>query len=212
VETPRYRRVVDGLVLPVSIAGNPALDFCNTLAGWNGAEPHDYLETYAHLTIWARETGLLDVRSTADALERADLDPREAGRQLKRARTLRRALYEACTDSANEPSWEAVAGETRAAARQAVLSRDASPGRRWSVSPAAGLARPVLELGREAGDLLATTDLRHVKACPGHDCGWLFLDPGGRRRWCTMEVCGNRAKARRHAERLRRARRGRSEA
>jgi predicted RNA-binding Zn ribbon-like protein len=66
----------------------------------------------------------------------------------------------------------------------------------------------VLELAREAGELLATSDLGHVKACMGSDCGWLFLDPIGRRRWCTMEVCGNRAKARRHAQRTRSARAG----
>ena len=38
-QPPRYRRVVDGLVLPVAIAERPSLDFCNTLAGWN----EDYL-------------------------------------------------------------------------------------------------------------------------------------------------------------------------
>jgi len=87
-----------------------------------------------------------------------------------------------------------------------VLNRGAPPGRRWSIAVDVGLERPVLELAREAADLLARTDLRHVKACPGTHCGWLFVDPSGRRRWCTMEVCGNRAKARRHAERQRAAR------
>jgi predicted RNA-binding Zn ribbon-like protein len=28
---------------------------------------------------------------------------------------------------------------------------------------------------------------------PGVDCGSLFLDPRGRRRWCDMAACGNRA-------------------
>jgi predicted RNA-binding Zn ribbon-like protein len=119
--------------------------------------------------------------------------------------TLRRALYEACTDPAGDAAWEAVATEARAAVRHSTLSRDEPPGRRWSVAPAAGLARPVLELARCAGDLLATAELAQVKACPGTGCGWLFLDRRGRRRWCSMEVCGNRAKARRHARRSREA-------
>ena len=105
--------------------------------------------------------------------------------------------------AAGDAAWDTVAREARAAASQAVLSRDGVPGRRWSIAPDAGLERPVLELAREAADLLAGTDLRHVKACPGTHCGWLFVDSSGRRRWCTMEVCGNRAKARRHAERQR---------
>jgi predicted RNA-binding Zn ribbon-like protein len=39
-----------------------------------------------------------------------------------------------------------------------------------------------------------------VRCCPGSQCGWLFLDitRNGRRRWCDMAVCGNRAKAGRH--------------
>jgi predicted RNA-binding Zn ribbon-like protein len=40
-----------------------------------------------------------------------------------------------------------------------------------------------------------------VKACPGDSCGWLFLDPRGRRRWCIMATCGNRSKVRAHAAR-----------
>lgn len=43
-------------------------------------------------------------------------------------------------------------------------------------------------------------ELERVKLCPGHDCGWLFLDEtkNARRKWCLMEVCGNRAKSSRH--------------
>jgi len=43
-------------------------------------------------------------------------------------------------------------------------------------------------------------ELDRVRLCPGHDCGWLFLDEtkNARRKWCLMEVCGNRAKSSRH--------------
>jgi predicted RNA-binding Zn ribbon-like protein len=196
---------VDGLVLPVAIATHPALDFCNTLAGWNEDGSHDYIASYAHLAVWAREAGLLDSRFMERALEDAEHDPRGAARQLQRGRSLRRALYDACTDPTNDAAWDAIAAESRTAASHARLNREATPGRRWSISPEVGLARPVLEVAREAADLLAGAELRHVKACPGTHCGWLFVDPSGRRRWCTMEVCGNRAKARRHAERRRAA-------
>ena len=47
-----------------------------------------------------------------------------------------------------------------------------------------------------------------LKVCPGHDCGWAFYD-GSRNqtgRWCSMSVCGGRAKARTHYQRRRRER------
>lgn len=39
---------------------------------------------------------------------------------------------------------------------------------------------------------------RRLKACEAHDCLWVFYDrsPAGRGRWCTMAVCGSRAKMR----------------
>jgi predicted RNA-binding Zn ribbon-like protein len=51
-----------------------------------------------------------------------------------------------------------------------------------------------------AGDLLAGPRLDRVRRCANPECGWLFLDDSraGKRRWCSMQSCGNRAKARRH--------------
>ena len=42
-----------------------------------------------------------------------------------------------------------------------------------------------------------------VKACPGRHCGWVFYDRSrnGTGRWCSMAVCGGRAKARAYYER-----------
>jgi predicted RNA-binding Zn ribbon-like protein len=39
--------------------------------------------------------------------------------------------------------------------------------------------------------------LARVSRCPGRDCGWLFLNLSGRRRWCSMSACGSREKMRR---------------
>jgi hypothetical protein len=42
-----------------------------------------------------------------------------------------------------------------------------------------------------------------VKICPADDCRWAFYDTSRNRsrQWCSMEVCGNRAKARAHRRR-----------
>jgi predicted RNA-binding Zn ribbon-like protein len=39
-----------------------------------------------------------------------------------------------------------------------------------------------------------------AKLCEARECGWIFYDSSRsrRRRWCSMAICGNRAKARRH--------------
>ena len=52
--------VVDGLTLPISVGGHPALDFCNTRAGWGAPQPKEYLVSHSHLALWAAENGLLD--------------------------------------------------------------------------------------------------------------------------------------------------------
>jgi predicted RNA-binding Zn ribbon-like protein len=43
-----------------------------------------------------------------------------------------------------------------------------------------------------------------MKACRRHDCRFVFLDEtrNGKRTWCSMQTCGNRAKARRHRQRV----------
>ncbi len=48
-----------------------------------------------------------------------------------------------------------------------------------------------------------------LKACPGEDCGWAFYDHSRNQAgsWCSMSVCGSRAKARDYRLRQRRARR-----
>lgn len=55
-----------------------------------------------------------------------------------------------------------------------------------------------------AADLLVQAPHRRIRLCANPDCGWLFIDASknGTRRWCDMSSCGNRAKARRHYEKI----------
>ncbi len=78
--------------------------------------------------------------------------------------------------------------------------------------------RPEFVAGRESGIaaaigvLLATTAAamidgtwKQLKICPGEDCGWAFYDHSRNQagRWCSMSVCGGRAKAKAHYRRRR---------
>ena len=47
-------------------------------------------------------------------------------------------------------------------------------------------------------------DVSRIKQCSGDHCGWLFFDTtkNKQRRWCEMDVCGNRAKQKAHRARI----------
>lgn len=76
--------------------------------------------------------------------------------------------------------------------------------RRWQ-SPESLL----LPLARSLAELVCAEDFTYVKACEGPGCTLLFLDRtrGRARRWCSMAVCGNRAKQAAHRKRVQSARR-----
>jgi len=59
-------------------------------------------------------------------------------------------------------------------------------------------------IARAAADLVIATDPARVRRCASHPCSRWFVDTskGGRRRWCSMATCGNRAKAAKHRQRL----------
>jgi predicted RNA-binding Zn ribbon-like protein len=63
----------------------------------------------------------------------------------------------------------------------------------------------LLPLAEAAADLICNADFRLVRACEGRGCTLLFLDrtKSHARRWCSMAVCGNRAKAAAHRARMR---------
>jgi predicted RNA-binding Zn ribbon-like protein len=190
------------LPVPVAKAGHPVLEFCNTRAGWGDPEPKEYLLSYAHLAVWAGRAGLP-----------TPPPPRDDPAVLARALRLRDALYAALTGTARRADWAALNREVRRAAGAAELVPQADPPDGagadhppaiWRLPDRLGAELPLLAVAGLAADLLTSPLARAVAACPGVGCGWLFLDPHGRRRWCTMAICGNRAKARRHAARTRR--------
>ena len=71
--------------------------------------------------------------------------------------------------------------------------------RRWQ-SPQSLL----FPIARLLADIVCAEDFTYVKACEGPPCTLLFVDRthGHARRWCSMAVCGNRAKQAAHRNRL----------
>ena len=61
----------------------------------------------------------------------------------------------------------------------------------------------LLPVAEQLAKLVCSPDFRWIKACEGPKCTLLFLDltRRRRRRWCSMTVCGNRAKQAAHRQR-----------
>jgi predicted RNA-binding Zn ribbon-like protein len=196
---------VDGVTLPDPVAGHPALDFCNTRAGWNAARPKEYLVDPGVLAVWVGESGLLAIEDASRLREE-----RWSPAVLERTLAFREALYPVLLGRGTAADWAVVSDEAaRARSRSrlvpgpSAVAGEPPAGARAGSEPAfweqlwSGPDTALLAVAASAADFLTGPRAGTVGACPGEGCGWLFTDPRGRRRWCSMAVCGNRAKARR---------------
>jgi predicted RNA-binding Zn ribbon-like protein len=90
-------------------------------------------------------------------------------------------------------------GFGRVAARDHASGLEFRAMRRWR-SPEALL----LPVGEALAKFVCEEDFSNVKACEGPACTLMFADHtrGRARRWCSMAICGNRAKQAAHRSRL----------
>ncbi|MFD7442239.1 BTAD domain-containing putative transcriptional regulator [Streptomyces sp. NPDC059909] len=191
---PLYAVRVGDEWLPWSTSGHPALEFCNTYAGWGergGPMPgSDWLRRYETLAVWAGHMNLADDHDVARLRRQAGEQPDEAAAALEEAREFRTQLYAGLTDPDDARAFKAVAAVAQDAARLSVFTRAEDGLGTWRLPPSAGLRLPALATARSAAELLADPRRFMIRACPSSDCGWLFLDEGGRRRWCSLATCG----------------------
>jgi predicted RNA-binding Zn ribbon-like protein len=196
---------VEGYRMPKPVDGHPALEFCNTLAGWDEPpeQAGEYLHDYDRLAVWTAYAGLVDKRTSNRIRREARDAPAEADAVLIEARQLRTSLYDVLLHPFARTAFRRLATVASQAAGSAVLARNRDGVTHWQLPSDIGLELPVLAVAQSAAGLLCHADRHLVRACPGHQCGWLFLDRHHRRRWCSMASCGNRAKVNAHATRRR---------
>lgn len=186
------------------------LEFCNATMDWRASTaPIELLNHYADLTAWGRQVGLLTETEAAHLDREAAAAPRAAAGALKRARRLREICYRIFSAIGHRrvPEQPDIDGLNRALAAglgdAAIAARPGGFVWSWQQRPL-GLDWLLWPLARSAADLLTSADLKRVGECADdRGCGWLFVDTsrGGKRRWCSMKSCGNRAKAQRHYRR-----------
>lgn len=202
-------RNLDGLE---RVGGRLCLDFVNTRGSHFDPDAREYLGDYASLIAWLRLCdGGLDARQTTRLLAAARAHPRRAGDVFAASRELRALLYRLIAARANgkAPARADLDAFDREA-RAALAERTLTPGARWRWSwrDDGALELPVRIVLASAVDVLIDDDDARLRQCPAPDgCGWLFYDSSknATRRWCSMRMCGNGAKARRFQRRRRQA-------
>lgn len=162
-----------------------AFRFTATLSD-RGAHSVDRLPTPARLGDWleANDLSLAEVEATA-----ADLDL---------ARRLREAIHRAGTATARDRAPDA--DDVRlinalAHDSQAYLELDATTAR-WRTRSRHPVHAALGIIALDAIGLLGGPERPLVKTCENPACGGLYVDTsrGQNRRWCSMNICGNRAK------------------
>jgi predicted RNA-binding Zn ribbon-like protein len=178
--------------------GHPVLEFVATLAG-RRREPLERLATPDDLSHW------LDAAHLA-ACAQCDHEA------LGSARELREALYRIVT--AAREQQPPTADDVRVANEDDVRlvnewARQPAPSPQLDHTLHVTSASPdpcraaLAQLARAAIELVAGPDLQRIRNCADPSCSLMFIDRSrpGRRRWCSMERCGNRDKTARYRQR-----------
>ncbi len=199
------------LTSPFTLIGERLwLDFVNTDDVRRGTRV-DLLRDFESLVRFLESANILDLERASGMRRRALQQPAGAAAALVDARRVRAAMRALAERGAQSEKirWDALAEINRVLGRSAGTRRlesraDGTFARAFvPVGDAfAGLIIPVVE---SAADSLIAGELPRVRRCGDPRCSRVFFDAtrNGRRRWCDMATCGNRAKAARFRERER---------
>jgi predicted RNA-binding Zn ribbon-like protein len=181
------------------LGGRPALDFVNTRRErWR--RDVECLLSVEEVVVWLVRAGLLPQPMKAPASVLAE------ARELREAidAGVRAAVERTRPDGAAVAlidDWLALAG-SRPALLTDRTGRPVLSERPRADSPRRALGMVAYDAARMLG---SETERARVRICGSDTCSARFYDrsPAARRRWCSMALCGNQAKARRFRERAR---------
>ncbi|MEU3163931.1 ABATE domain-containing protein [Streptosporangium sp. NPDC006930] len=179
------------------VGGHPVLDLTNTVFDRTlPAEDVELLNTPSDVLTWCASAGLFD--------EVPSLTEDSASGLVREVRAVREqawAVFSAITDGETVPTepfgalLQRAGKGTRAGQVQRIDAALDGYTADWTTPGAIPTTLSLLAI-----HAVFTLPPGRIRTCGR--CGWLFLDSsrGGRRRWCSMSVCGNREKARRHRQ------------
>ncbi len=192
-----------------SDAGDVCLDFANT-NDWHASDhPVENLHDYDDLVAWGKSAGLVSPDLAGQLSEMAKDNPDKTQREYISAIQLREAIYRIFSRRyAGIPIFERDLEElnhvvSAAKSHQRLVPYEGKFAWEWKADHD-GSNILVWKIALAAADLLTSDKVARVRECEDdRGCGYLFLDisKNHSRRWCSMDSCGNRAKARRHYSR-----------
>ncbi|MDR3101256.1 MAG: CGNR zinc finger domain-containing protein [Paraburkholderia sp.] len=202
----------------IFVADAPGLDFLNSVAT-PVDEPVDWISNGEGLLDWLAQARM--VPPEALAALRAQFAQADFDAVAEQARALREWFRAFVRERKGRPLGEADLRELEPLNR--LLERDEHYGE--LIARATGGAAPfelrarrrhytpeslLMPIAEALAKLVCDEDFTHVKACEGPRCTLLFADHtrGHARRWCSMALCGNRAKVAAHRKRLKEAQEG----
>ena len=190
------------------VGGRLCLDFINTVNRESDGYSEDWLTSYSALVAWGQHAQILSQQQATQLVELAANQPDLADAVFKDAIVLRETLYRLFSAvAANRDLQNHDLEVLNTALKEALAWRkigSTDDGFAWSWSDSSDHLGCILwRVVCSAADLLTAEKLSRVRECSGEGCGWIFLDTSRNRsrRWCDMETCGNRAKARRYYKR-----------
>ena len=224
ISEPHLRRMTANDTRPPAmfIAGDPGLDFLNSI-GTPADTVVEWLANGEDLLAWLEQAELVPAQAAATI--RANCFPGELDAVAAQARALRewfRAFvlvhrgHSLGPDAVHElkplnrmlerdDAYGAIVTRPVDATGQATASAlEWRTLRRWRTPDSL-----LLPIAHAIANFVTSEDLSRVKACEKSPCTLFFLDRtrGQARRWCSMSLCGNRAKQALHRSRLKRRKR-----
>jgi predicted RNA-binding Zn ribbon-like protein len=164
-------------------SGSLALDLAATLAARLTPAPRELLAAPRDLGRWLVAAGLEAGR------------PKVSGRDLIEARELREALYRLASSCAKGEAYDA---RSRALVNRWAMEPQPAPqlGARGLSWHGRGAHASLAAVARDGVELLGGPLAARLRKCAREGCSILFVDRSrtGRRRWCSMSACGNKAK------------------
>lgn len=196
----------------IFIADAPGLDFLNSIAT-PVDEAVDWIDDGDGLLSWLDQRQLVP-SDALDALQ-ARAMPGELDKVADQARSLREWFRGFVRDHMGRPltaeALHELAPLNRLLGRDEAFSQLVHPHQGDGARLKLGMMRRwrspeslLLPIGETLAEFVCREDFTDVKVCEGHACTLMFADHTRRRarRWCSMAICGNRAKQAAHRRRL----------
>lgn len=194
------------------LGGALCLDFANTIHEYGAADPREELDNFQDLISFGHQAGAITEKEAAMLSSRAANNPQMANRTLTAAKEFRRSLYRSFSAIAKgkDPSNSDLAYFNQRLPRVLQNLQVQKKGHDvvWVWKRNHVNLDPILwPIVRSAAELLTSDQRSLIRECEGEDCTWLFLDHSKNRtrRWCDMDICGNRAKWHRYYKKHKKA-------